>query len=558
MKALSKTTGWLSPESLAYVVALGVGATAGMPAAQAFEIDSGNPEVHMQWDTTLKYSAAFRVKDRSSTLIQDPNQDDGDRNFGRGLISNRVDLFSEFDITYHGFGARLSGAAWYDAVYNRSNDNNSPATVNHTSVPFDHFTDETERLHGRKAELLDAFIFGKTEIGESSATFRLGRHALLWGESLFYGSNGIAGGQAPVDIVKALSVPNTQFKELIRPVPQVSGQVQLSPEFSVGAYYQFKWEKNRFPAADSYFSANDGFDKGAERLLYFGPFAATKGSDIEAKNSGQGGVQARFRVSETDFGLYAIQYHDKSPQLYFRNLLPGTPPGVNLPAQFLYAYPENIRAYGASVSHTFDNVNLAGEISFRNNMPLASDGQLDLFGIVPAFAGGPSVAADNNSNPLYAVGRTAHAQVSWIVTLAPNFLATEASFMGELACNSVIKVTKNAAAVNPNTDKDACNLRMVYEPSYRQVAPGLDLSVPVGLGYGKGNSRAVGGAFLGDRVGDFSIGVKGTYESAWQLGLNYTHYFGPEGTFLDSNNHVSFKQTFKDRDFVSLTISRTF
>src|SRR5438477_8257995 len=66
----------------------------------AGQIDVGNPDVSLQWDNTLKYSTAFRVKDASSTLIADPNQDDGDRNFKKGVISNRVDVLSEFDFAY--------------------------------------------------------------------------------------------------------------------------------------------------------------------------------------------------------------------------------------------------------------------------------------------------------------------------------------------------------------------------------------------------------------------------------------------------------------------------
>ncbi len=90
------------------------------------------------------------------------------------------------------------------------------------------FTKDTQRLHGRNAELLDAFAFGKVNIEDTTASFRVGRYALQWGESLFFGSNGVAAAMAPIDIVKAQSVPNTQFKELVRPVEQVSGQWQIS------------------------------------------------------------------------------------------------------------------------------------------------------------------------------------------------------------------------------------------------------------------------------------------------------------------------------------------
>lgn len=535
------------------------------PTAHAFEFETDNPDLKVRWDNTLKYSTAWRVQGPSTTLTAALNEDDGDRNFKKGLISNRADLLTELDVTYSNVGFRLSGAAWYDDVYNRSNDNSFPGTVNHVSRPFNEFTRATQKLHGRKGELLDAFFFGKADLGESRLTYRIGRHALLWGESLFFGANGIAAGQAPIDVVKALSVPNTQFKELIRPTEQISGQLQINPNVSVGAYYQWRWEANRLPAVGSYLSNLDIIGDGGERLIVGapgGPFAAApaffRGDDIDAKNSGQGGVQLRYRSEaiDTDFGLYAIRFHDKSPQLYLRPAaIPNFATGQI--GQYLWAYPENIKAYGASFSKTVSYFNFAGEVSVRHNTPLSSDGQTDLFGIVPAAFGGPSAPADNDKNPLYAVGNSAHAQLSWLATLPPNFLANETSFLGEIAWNRRTSITKNAGALNPNADRDAWNIRMIFEPSYRQVLSGIDLSVPVGVGYGIGNSSVVG-AFNGDKVGDFSIGLNATYLDAWRFGINYTHFFGPEGTFLDAANHGSYEQSLKDRDFISMSVRTTF
>lgn len=543
----------LSPSRLG-AVAAAIACTLGTPSVHAFEFETGNPDLKVQWDNTLKYSTASRLKSASATLTAVPNEDDGDRNFGKGLISNRVDLLTELDVTYSNVGFRLSGAAWYDSVYNRTNDNNSPGTANHVSRPFNDFTEATQNLHGRKGELLDAFLFGKADLGESKLTYRIGRHALLWGESLFFGANGIAAGQAPIDIVKALSVPNTQFKELIRPTEQVSGQVQINPNVSVGAYYQWRWEQNRFPAAGSYVSNLDLLGDGAERLIVGapgGPFAAApaffRSNDIKAKNSGQGGAQLRYRADaiDTDFGLYAIRYHDKSPQLYMR---PAAIPNfaTGQVGQYLWAFPENIKAYGASFSKTVGYFNFAGEVSVRRNTPFSSDGQVDLSG-----------TADNNKNARYAAGNSAHAQVSWLALLPPNLLASETSFLGEIAWNRRTSITKNVGALNPNADRDAWNIRMILEPSYRQVLPGVDLSVPVGVGYGVGNSSVVG-AFNGDKVGDVSIGLNGTYLDTWRFGINYTHFFGPEGTVLDAANHISFKQTLKDRDFISMSLRTTF
>ena len=100
---------------------------------------------------------------------------------------------------------------------------------------------------------------------------------------------------------------------------------------------------------------------------------------------------------------------------------------------------------------------------------------------------------------------------------------------------------------------------MIIEPSYFQVLPGLDISVPVGVGYTpKGKSWA--SSMGANRSGDISIGIKGDYLKTWRFGVSYTHYFGPEGTIYDgSANYTStFKQWMKDRDFISLNVQRTF
>lgn len=525
------------------------------PGAQAFVIDTGNPDLRLRWDNTIKYSSAGRLKGASDQLTSLPNHDDGDRNFSRGLISNRFDLLSEFDAMYKNLGFRVSGAGWYDSVYNDANDNNSPASANAFSVDHDEFTRATEKLHGRKGELLDAFIFARFNLGEAKGTVRAGRHALVWGESLFFGANGIAGGMAPIDAVKAASVPNTQFKELIRPTEQFSGQLQLTPEISVGAFYQWRWEQTRLPASGSYFSVLDTLGEGGERLIAAPnpvipggePLAFYREQDMKAKNSGQGGIQLRFQAGETDFGLYALRYHDKTPQIYIRPDVGGPPDfATGRIGTYQWVYPENIRAFGASASHTFGEYNLAAEISTRRNMPLNSDGVTIVDG-----------SGDNDGDARYAVGNTLHAQVSWLATLGPSFIANEADFVGEIAWNRLLSVTKNREALNPLADRDAANVRFIYEPRYRQVFPGVDLSVPVGLGFGIGNSSVVG-AFNGDKVGDMSIGVTALYLNQWRAGLTYTRYFGPAGTSVDEDNHISFKQSLKDRDFLSLSIQRSF
>lgn len=85
--------------------------------AQASQFDSGIADLRVRWDDTIEYSNAFRLQARSDAIMADFRTDDGDRNFAAGMVSNRIDLLSELDLSYQNFGARVSGAAWYDRVY---------------------------------------------------------------------------------------------------------------------------------------------------------------------------------------------------------------------------------------------------------------------------------------------------------------------------------------------------------------------------------------------------------------------------------------------------------
>lgn len=525
-------------------------------SAQAGEIDTGNPDVKVRWDNTLKYSIAARLKAPATALIgggDAVNTDDGDRNFHRGLISNRADLLSELDVTYQQMGIRLSGAAWYDTVYNRDTANDSPFTYNPLSVPYTRFPEATRHQHGRRAELLDAFMFFKGDVAGMPGIVRVGKHALVYGETLFFGANGIAYAQQPVDVAKLLSVPNTQFKELVRPVSQVSGQVQLRSNVTFAAYYQLRWAEGLLPGAGSYFNSFDILPTGAERLFTGPTTAFLRAPDQTPKNSGQGGVQLRWSPagSNVDLGFYAARYHEKSPQLV---ISPAT-------STFRWVYPENVKTYGVSASTTFGDFNVAAEASVRRNTPLVTSGAADLFGIVPAMFGGPAAPGNNTDNPAYPVGNSAHFNLSTLATLSPNVLASESTLVAELAWNRLTSITKNATQLDPNAERDAWGMRAVFTPSYRQVLTGLDIDVPVGLAYFPKGKSSVVTSFGVDKGGDMSIGINGKYLNEWFVNLGYTHYYGAAGVAAiphGAGTVYTYKQSLKDRDFVSLSVRRTF
>ncbi len=554
----------MPPRSLPPLGAIALAASMSLPA-QAFEIETGNPDLKLRWDNTVKYSATQRLKERSPTLsrtVRGPGgvligennfgQDDGNNNFDKGLVSSRFDLLSELDASYGLFGARVSFAAWYDSVYNRGTQNTTTSSNRQPASLAREFTPETRDAMGRDTQLLDAFVHARVPLGERSATVRVGRHTLLWGESLFFGANGVAGGMAPVDLVKLQSVPGSTSKETALPTGKVSVTVPLGDSLTLGAYVPYEWEKTRLVPVGAYLSTSDTLGPGAERIIA-GPNVYPRQPDVEPRDSGQFGLSLRWNAEsiDTQFGLYLTRYHALTPSNNWLDETSATPPR---PIAYRWIYHEGIESLGFSAARTFDAWSVGAEVSYRRNAPLASLAQTRVIGT-------PIGANFNNRNdPGYAVGETLHAQVSWIASLGPSPLYQEASFVGEIAWNQRRKVSKNPGMLNDNATRDATAVRLSFAPTYRQVISGLDLTPSIGGSYTWGKSSALGPGFGPDKGGDFSIGLRAVYLGEWFATLNWTTYHGPEGPTLGPTTppKAQFKQALKDREFISISLSTSF
>ncbi len=270
---------------------------------------------------------------------------------------------------------------------------------------------------------------------------------------------------------------------------------------------------------------------------------------VNPDDQGQGGMQLRWSPEGSDFeyGLYFARYHAKTPSSFYFD-----PVGQTIRT----VYGQDIRTYGVSATTSIGQLNLAAEASVRHNAPLNSDPQLVFYAL--------GDTGDNDRNVRYAVGRTAHANLSGIYVLQPAALWDGGAFLFELAWNRVLSVSKNPAALDPNTTRDAWAMRMIFSPAYFQVLPGLDIEVPIGLGYNLGGRSGAIANFNGgaSHGGDFSLGVNGTYQQVWMMGVSYVHFLGDEFSFVTPQNSpapmLSFKQTRKDRNFISFNIQRTF
>lgn len=545
--------------SLAIVAMLG----GGVPEALSQSINTGNPDLKVRWDNTFKYTAAWRVNKPDNYVAsgesgEQPNTDYGDLAHDRGLINNRLDLLSEFDLLYKNYGFRISGAAWYDDhymnEYNDYPDGNPPNTqATLAGEKNNRNSSDVQDVMGRRVEILDAFLYGRFMTGEESGiTVRVGKHTQLYGETLFLGANGIAAAQGPVDLIKAYSLPNAQFKEIAMPVGQVSTDFQLSPDVSVGAYYQYEWKPIRLPAAGSYFGAADFVGDGSDLLLIpFGSGVAPRVSDLEGDDSGNFGARIKIRISDTDYGVYAARYSEKAPI-----------PVVDVATEtYRLMYARDIDTFGASISTVFGESNVAGEISIRHNTPLAPLGDL----IISTMAD-----ADNKDNTPYARGNTFHMNWSAISVFTESSLWDGASFVGEIAYNRLMSVTHDPvsatglAAKNTTSTRGHSAVRFVFQPEYFQVLPGVDMQVPIGVGYGISGRSAIF-QMVPEHGGDISVGINADIQRIWKLSFNYKHFFGDDGPApvlasedAAASSYASYDQYYGDRDFVALTVQRSF
>ncbi len=510
-----------------------------LTAAHAVDL-SPSEDIAVRWDNTVKYSDGYRLQNPRDELVSNINLDDGDRNFRRGLMSNRFDLLSEFDAQSHGFGLRVSGAAWYDTVYNQSTDNDSAATTNNVSQPYDRFTHGTRDMAGRRAEILDAFVFGKVDLDESRRlSLRLGQYSMLWGNSLFFAANGIAKGMAPVDVYK-LDIPGAQSKETLLPVKQASATLNLSDTTSVEAYYQFKFRPTRLAPAGSYFSATDWMGDGGESFLFAPGYGVDRGADITGRHKANIGfaLNTHSELLKTDFGFYALRYQDTSPQTVMQ-------PAIG---QYFLAYPQDVRTFGVSFARLLGDANVSGEISERWGQPLWASNSANVIGSPADNA----ADLDLSNNSLWPTARTLHFNVSTVWIMPTSQWWGGATLIGEFMANKVLGYEHNAGNIDPTRHRSSAAARLIFSPTYYQVASGLDLSPSVNAGWAfRGDSMIDGGAlpFAGspDHGGDVVLGLDAVWRTKYSFNVSWTNYLGHANT-----------QSFLDRDYIRFSMQTTF
>ncbi|MET0544354.1 MAG: DUF1302 family protein, partial [Variovorax sp.] len=267
------------------------------PGALAFELETGNDDLSVRWDNTVRYNSASRVEERDSKIGNSAISDEGTYSFNKGqAVANRVDLLSELDLTWKKrYGARVSAAGWYDDAYGSVSRTNPNAPL--TNIPSyigKRYSDYTQRYyHGPSGELLDAFVFGGVDLGDVPVNMKLGRHSLYWGESLFLAGNlnSVAYAQNPLDLQKGFATPGVEAKELFRPLNQLSFQSQVTDTLSIAGQYMLEWDSFRYPEGGTYLGPVDFAFNGPDRQFISQQLGfARRGDPSEPKQRGEGGL----------------------------------------------------------------------------------------------------------------------------------------------------------------------------------------------------------------------------------------------------------------------------
>jgi hypothetical protein len=210
------------------------------------------------------------------------------------------------------------------------------------------------------------------------------------------------------------------------------------------------------------------------------------------------------------------------------------------------------------------------EINQRRNMPLASTG---LYGSIP-------VATVNDPTLEGARGTTWHALLSAVRTLNKNPLFDSGVVVLQIDYSRLSKITKNANFYNGAASgvanrcldneilrgcstNDAVSAGLVFTPTWQQVFPSMDISLPIVALYGiKGSAAALGTSMLPEESWLFKGGARlewivGAYKHQFDLG--YTTRGGPTGVLPgQSATTYSGLANFRDRNYLSFTYQTAF
>lgn len=501
-------------------------------SAHAFTFDTP-PEWTVNLDNSIQYTVGTRMQSRDDKLGNHPFYAEADYKFDKGdLVTNRIQDLIEFQAVYKDrMGFRLSGSVWKDFAYDDEvKTNPNPAFSTFLSYPSGHYSNYTKRYHMEGGELLDAFVFTNTEVGDKPVYLKAGRLTQFWGNAFFFGFSNIAYSQSPVDYIKGFSQPGSEVKELFLPRAQILAQTELSPELSIAGQYFLEFAGNRYPEGGTFLGPFD--------ILYRGPksggaLAGALGGPVSAghddtpgHNNQNFGVKVAWSPEWAggDLGFYYRQLDEVHPWAL-------ADVGATGGGRLHLSYAQKVKLFGVSYERSFGLLSTGFEASYRKDTALNSSLTNGIPG-VPTTEGATGDVVNVIANAFVQLGTTPFYDSGVLIAeLSYTHLAkvtgNKSMFngVGYGACRDSVNPALRGDKWDGCATKDALGFAVLFEPQWLQVFPGVDLSMPVSYTRGvHGNPAYAAGSFYAEDAEIYSVGVKATYKSKHSIALQYNGY----------------------------------
>ncbi|WP_414157046.1 DUF1302 domain-containing protein [Pseudomonas sp. BNK-15] len=504
---------------LAPVVLLGAFSA---PSAQALTVDTGNPDLRINWTTDFRLGFGWRAENINSALGDNPTTHQSDYSAHSGeMWKRRLDVLTEVDLIYkEDYGLRVSATGWYDNAYDDHDLKGNPNLAGISSRADGKLSRQAQRYYnGPSGELLDAFVFGRVELGEIPVTFKAGQHSLIWGVSQVNASDSVSWSQQPANFQKGAESPGASPKELAMPLPQLSFQSQLSDRVSLAGYYHLDWKPNRQSEGGTFLGGPD-FLYDDDGRIYSGTVPGLGDLYIE-----QGDIVDPKHKQRGNYGLQLSltpEWYDGSIGLVYRRMDEMQPWPVNFEVdptsitglRFRQVYNRGVDLFGVFTNFNWQDISWGSELSYRRGTALDS-------------TGGPLA----NGGLDGATGNTFHFLLNGQAQLPNLPLYDTGIAVAEFSYTYLDKVTHNEEVFAKCSDardgagcgtRDASSLSLILMPSWLQVLPGIDLDGNLTLaGYGlHGNSAIPTGP--AERAFAWSVGVTADIDMRYKIGLLYS------------------------------------
>jgi len=565
--------------------------------ASALKFDVG--EVQGSFDTTVSLGATMRMQDRDKSLVgianggtaRSVNDDDGNLAFEKGdVVSAVAKATHEVELTWRNLGVFSRVNYFYDQVAADATDRESRfnaaglATANRKSNDYELGKRGRDRLES-EFDLLDLFVYGNFDVAGRKLSARFGRQVVSWGESTFIG-NGI-NSINPIDVAK-IRTPGSELKEALLPISMLWTSYQITDSLGIEAVWMTSWEKTEIDPRGSFFSTSDiisddgdrvttGFGRREDDNVITRPPTdgsasvwvsrdPTRNADEPEK---QFGVALRYfsdALAGTEFGLYYLNYHSRTPLIsgvrgsatQAANVGVDTcsidPAATGCRASYFTEYPDNIELFGISFNTDGPfGIAIQGEYSYRPDQPV----QLAAAEILLTALGAPnSINPTPATTPLapgteirgYREVEMHQVQATFTKAFGPTLAAEQFTLLAEVGFNH-LALPDNFLFNGPGAGLPACGFtsgatpfvvsndscqsegyatdsswgyRLVSRMDFENLIGAVGVSPRLVLGH---DVNGVGPNFNQDTKA-LTVGVGFNYLQRWQADIGYTAFFG--------------------------------